>query len=36
MTPLPLSQLTDEEFCDPQIHLLEAGHKFSKGEQQVV
>ena len=36
MTPLPLSQLTDKEFCDLQIRLMEAGQKFSKEEQQVV
>ena len=34
--PLSLSKLTDEEFCDLQIRLLEAGHKLSKAEQQVV
>ena len=32
----PLSQLTDEEFCDLQIRLLEAGHELSKEEQLVV
>ena len=34
--PLQVKQLTDEEFCDLQICLLEAGHKLSKEEQQVV
>jgi hypothetical protein len=36
--PLSLSKLIDEieEFCDLQILLLEAGHKLSKAEQQVV
>ena len=33
---LPISQLTDEEFCDLQIRLLEAGHELSKEDQQVV
>ena len=32
--PLQVKQLTDEEFCDLQILLLEAGHKLSKAEQQ--
>ena len=29
---LTLSKLTDEEFCDLQIQLLEARHKLSKAE----
>jgi len=32
----PFSQLTDEEFCDLQIRLLEAGHELSKEDLLVV
>ena len=35
-SPTPLSLLTDEEFCDLQICLLEAGHDLSKQDQLVV
>jgi hypothetical protein len=31
MTPLPLSQLTDKEFCDLQIRLLEAWAQVQQG-----
>jgi len=35
-SPTPLSFLTDKEFCDLQIRLLEAGHDLSKQDQLVV
>ena len=37
ITPLSVFKLNDDqEFCDLQILLLEAGHKLGKAEQQVV